>query len=163
LWYFLALIIATFQAPDIRIDDAALDSWKHSELANAEALLTAAVNKSRNPSHHALASRALVRARLQQWDAAIADATEVFVALLLRTLVLTLVGIKSIKIQPSTIGYIAKSVALVRNGERYRALRVCDIAFARSHDHSSHVGFLLLIKVRVPCTRAWLPSDLHIV
>jgi hypothetical protein len=72
----------TFQDPDIRIDDAALHSWKHNQLVNAETLLTAEIHESRNPIHHALASRALVRARLRQWDAAITDATEVCVALL---------------------------------------------------------------------------------
>jgi hypothetical protein len=123
-------------------------SWKHNQLAKAEALLTAAIRESRNPSHHALASRALVRARLRQWDAAIADATEVFVALLSHAL--SLIYIKSIKIQPSVIGYIAKSVALVGNGEKHKAYRTCDIAFERFH--STHVTFLLLIKVCIPCT-----------
>jgi len=83
----LSCLQPTFQEPDIRIDATVLDSWKRSQLANAETLLTAAVNKS--PTHHALASRALIRARLRQWDAALADATQVFVALLSRTLVLT--------------------------------------------------------------------------
>ena len=69
----------TFQEPDIRIDDAALHSWEHDQLANAEVLLTTAIHESRNQTHPALASRALVRARLRQWDAAIADATEVTV------------------------------------------------------------------------------------
>jgi WD40 repeat protein len=72
----------TFQAPDIPIDDAALHSWKCNQLANAEALLTAAIHEPQNPSHYALAGRALVRARLRQWDPAIADATQVFVILL---------------------------------------------------------------------------------
>ena len=77
----MSRLYPTFQEPDIRIDDAALHSWKHNQLANAQALLTATIHGSPNPSHHALASRALVRARLRQWDAAIADATEVFIAL----------------------------------------------------------------------------------
>ena len=62
------------------IDDATLHCWKHNQLGNAEALLTAAIHESRNPTYHALACRALVRAHLRQWDAAIADATEVFLA-----------------------------------------------------------------------------------
>ena len=149
----------TFQEPDIQIDDAALHSWRHAQLANvAEASLTAAIHESQSPSHHALARRALVRARLRQWDTAIADATEVFLALL--SPAATLNYIKSIKIQPSVIGYIAKSVALVGNGERHKAYRACDIAFERFH--STHVTFLLLIKVRVLCARAWLPSAAHI-
>jgi len=126
---------------------------------NAESLLTAAVNKSPNPTHHALASRALVRARLRQSDAAIADATQVLVTLLSFSLMLTLTYAKSIEVEPSIIGYIAKSVALIGTGEKYKAYRACDIAFA--HSHSCHVNFLLLIKVRVPRVRAWLPSDPH--
>ena len=81
----------TYQEPDIRIDDAALDYWEHNQLANAETLLTSAVNASLYPSYHALASRALVRARLQLWDAAIADATQVLVALLSCMLMPTLI------------------------------------------------------------------------
>ena len=133
----------TFQEPDIRIDDAALHSWQHNELANAESLLIAAIRESRNPSHHALASRALVRARLRHCDAAIVDATEVFAALLSHAL--SLICVESIKIQPSIIGYIAKSIALVSHGEKHKAYRTCDIAFERFH--STHGTFLLLIKV----------------
>ena len=143
----------TFQEPDIQIDDTILDLWRHDQFANAEALLNAAIHGPRIRSH-ALASRALIRARLRQWDAAIADTTAVCVAPLSHAL--SLIYIKSIKIQPSVIGYIAKSVALVGNGEKHKAYRACDIAFERFH--STHVTFLLLIKVCVPCTRAWLPS-----
>ena len=144
----------TFREPDIQIDDAALHSWRHNQLANAEASLTAAIHDSRNPSHHALASRALVRTRLRQWDAAIADATQVCLVLLSRAM--SLICIKSIKIQPSVIGYIAKSVALVGNGEKHKAYRACDIAFERFH--SAHVTFLLLIKVCIPCMPFGCPS-----
>jgi WD40 repeat protein len=154
----LSSLHPTFQEPDVQIDVAALHSWKHNQLANAESLLTAAIPESRNTSHHILASRALVRARLKQWDAAIADATEVIVTLLSR--VLLLIYTKSIKSQPSVIGYIAKCVAHVGNGDKHKAYRACDIAFERFH--STHVTFLLLIKVCVPCTRAWLPSAAHI-
>ena len=88
-----------------------------------------------------------MRACLQQWDAAIADATQVFVALLSHALLL--IYIKSIKIKPSVIGYVAKSVALVGKGEKYKAYRMCDIAFERFH--TTYVTFLLLIKVCIPC------------
>ena len=141
----LSRLHPTFQGPDIQIDDAALDSWKHDQLENAEALLTAAIPESRNPIPHVLASRALVRARLRRWDAALADAEEVVVALFSHTLTLMLIFTKAIKIQPSVIGYIAKSVALVGNGESQKGYRACDIAFECFH--SSHVTFLLLIKV----------------
>ena len=143
----MSRIHPTFQEPDIQIDVAALHSWKHDQLANTEAILTASIHDSRNPSHHTLACRALVRARLRQWDAAITDATQVFVALLPHAL--SLIYIKSIKIEPSVIGYIAKSVALVGNSEKHKAYRSCDITFERFP--STHVTFLLLIKVYIPC------------
>ena len=58
---------------------------------------------------------------------------------------LTLVYTKALEIEPSLIAYIAKSLAHVGNGERDNGYRACDIAFERFH--SSHVTFLLLIKV----------------
>ena len=67
----------TFQEPELDIDSAALGAWSRGQLADAEVLLSAAIPTS----HHALASRALVRARLQQLDAALIDAEEVLVAL----------------------------------------------------------------------------------
>ncbi|KAI9567960.1 hypothetical protein HD554DRAFT_853796 [Boletus coccyginus] len=110
----------TFQEPDLQINDAALDLWKQDQLTDAQALLTTAITAS-DTNHHVLACRALVWARLQEWDTAIADAE-----------------------MPSVVGYIAKSIALVGKGERHKAYRACDIAF--EHFHSSHVTFLLLIK-----------------
>ncbi|KAF8546583.1 WD40 repeat-like protein [Imleria badia] len=87
----------TFQEPNIQIDDAALDSWKHDQLENAEAILTAA---------------------------ALVDAEKV------------------IEIQPSVFTLIAKNIAHVGKGERYKGYWACDIAF--EHFHSSHVTFLLV-------------------
>ena len=133
------------------IDDAALNSWKFNQLADAEASLTEAICNTQSPSHHALAGRALVRARLLQWDQAIADATEVSLYLLSHALIL--IQIKSIKIEPSAIGCIAKSMALAGKGEKYKAYRACDVAFERFH--STHVTFLLLVKVCIPCA-SWL-------
>ena len=120
--------------------------WEHHQLENVEASLTASINwQSENPSHHVLASRALVRTRLQRWDAALLDAETVFFTLFTRTLTLTLVYTKALEIEPSLIAYIAKSLAHVGNGEKDKGYRACDIAFERFH--SSHVTFLLLIKV----------------
>ena len=72
-------------------------------------------------------------------------------------LMLTLICAKSVNIQPSTIGYIAKSVALVGNGEKHKAYRACDITFGLAR--SSQIRFSLLIKVCIPCTLARLRSD----
>ncbi|KAF8556431.1 TPR-like protein [Imleria badia] len=129
---------------DFRIDDATLDSWKQVQLASTDALLTAAIHDPQNPPHPILASRALVRARLQQWDAALVDAETVFVALLSHVLTLTVTYAKAINIQPSVIGYIAKSIAHVGMGEIHKAYQACDIAF--EHFHSSHGTFILLVK-----------------
>jgi hypothetical protein len=122
-----------------------LHAWKHDQLEIANALLTAAIPDPRNLNHHVLASRALVRARLRHWDTALVDAKEVLAALFSHTLTLTSIYAKAINIQPSVMGYIAQSVALVGNGERHKGYRACDIAFERFH--SSHVTFLLLVKV----------------
>lgn len=71
-----------FQEPEIHIDSAVLDAWQHDQLINAEALLTAAIPASKVTADHVLASRALIRARLRQWDAALVDAEKVdFVSL----------------------------------------------------------------------------------
>ena len=113
---------------------------------DTEASLTKAIHNSQSQTHHALTSRALVRARLLQWDQAITDATEVFLHLLSHALIL--IQIKSIKIEPSVIGYIAKSVALAGKGEKHKAYWACNIAFERFH--STHVTFFLLVKVCIP-------------
>ena len=73
----LGRLYPTFQEPDIRVDNAALDSWKRDQLTDTEALLTTTIATSQSSGHHALASRAIVRARLQQWDVAIEDAEKV--------------------------------------------------------------------------------------
>ena len=124
--------------------------WKRGQLADAETFLTAAIPLSQNPSHHVFASRALVRARLRQWNEAIADAEEVLSAQFLHKLTLTLIHTKSIAVQPSVMGYIAKSVSLIGQKDKLAAYRACDVAF--EHLHSTHVGFLLLVKVCIPHT-----------
>ena len=63
---------------DIQID-AALDMWKHDQLADVETLLSAVISLSQNPSHHVLPIRALVGTRLRQLDGAVADAKEVLI------------------------------------------------------------------------------------
>ena len=108
-------------------------------------LLTTAITESHNPNHHVLASRALVRARLRQWEAALADAEQVLVALFSHILTLTSIYTKAIGIQPSVIGYIARSLALVGNGERDKGYCACDIA--SEIVPSSHATFLLLVRV----------------
>ena len=66
-----------YKDPDICIENAALDAWKNGQLTDAETLLTAAIPRSTGTAHYVLASRALVRACMRQWDAALVDAEEV--------------------------------------------------------------------------------------
>ncbi|KAH0838774.1 hypothetical protein J3R83DRAFT_7149 [Lanmaoa asiatica] len=54
---------------------------------------------------------------------------------------------KSIKVRPSVIGYIAKSVALIGGGKKQEGCRVCDLAFR--HCHQNDVDLLLLTKAVV--------------
>jgi len=133
----------------MQIDNAALDCWTHNQLLDAEVSLATATLLSQ----HVLASRALVRARMERWDEAAADAEEVFADQFPCIPTLMLIYTKSIAIQPSVMGYVAKSVSLVGKGKKHEAYRVCDIAF--EHLHSTHVSFLLLIKVSI--TGTWSP------
>ena len=89
----------TLQEPDIQINDSddVFSSWKHDQLATAEALLT---SESSNPSHHLLINRALVRARLEEWDAALIDAETVFILLIPHVMIPT-----SISLRPSTCNH----------------------------------------------------------
>ncbi|KAN0094879.1 hypothetical protein V8E55_003166 [Tylopilus felleus] len=122
----LSVLQPTLQEPDIQINHTTLDAWKHNQLEDADALLITAIHESQNQSHGLLAARALIRARLQHWDDALADANAV------------------IEIQPSVIAYIAKGLAHVGKGEKSMAYRARDIAF--EHFHSSHVTLILLTK-----------------
>ena len=81
--------IFVLQEPELDIDSVALNAWKRGQLANAEALLSAAMPTWKN-RHHVLASRALVLARLGQCEAALVDAIEVHVASFSHTRMLTL-------------------------------------------------------------------------
>ncbi|KAF8439723.1 hypothetical protein L210DRAFT_3504191 [Boletus edulis BED1] len=138
----LSTLDPRFPEPELRIDVTVLDLWKQDQLTKTETLLTAAIAASPHTTHDVLASHALVHARLREWDAALVAAKKVLVDLFSHTL--TLIFTKAIKIRPSVVGYIAKSIALVGKGERNKGYRTCDIAFARSH--SSHLFFFLLIK-----------------
>ncbi|KAF8548191.1 hypothetical protein OG21DRAFT_1489599 [Imleria badia] len=127
--------------PFIDITDTTFDSWKQAQLSDAEVSLTVT---SGHKNRHALAIRALVRAHMRLWDLAIDDAEKVGLHLLSRTLILIPCNPKSINIRPSTIGYIAKSVALIGNGQKEDGLRVFDLAFR--HCPPTYVDLLLLIK-----------------
>lgn len=122
-----------------------LDSWKQGQFVKTEALLTEDID-SGNPSHRALAHRALIRARLRQWDAANDDAEKVISAAFpLQAYTNSNSYPKSINIHLSVIGFIAKGIALVGEGKKQEGYRACDLAF--KHCRSDRVDILLAIKV----------------
>ncbi|KAF8546305.1 hypothetical protein OG21DRAFT_1176634 [Imleria badia] len=122
--------LSSFSGPFIHVGGAVLDSWRQGRLVETDALLTEDID-SENPSLRTLPHRALIRARLQQWDAANDDAE------------------KSINIRPSAIGLIAKGVALVGEGKKQEAYRACDLVF--KYCDSDRVDILLAIKAVVVC------------
>ena len=130
-------------------DTSTFDSWKQDRLPDTEASLTEIITHSTRPSHDAFANRALVRAHLRQWDVAIDDAKRVGSYFFPCPCTHSDYS-KSLKIQPSVIGYVAKSVALVGGGQKKEGLRVFDLAFKHCcHPHG--VDLLLVIKVHVSC------------
>ncbi|KAH0831287.1 hypothetical protein J3R83DRAFT_13923 [Lanmaoa asiatica] len=76
------------------IDDAARKAWKKDKLDDAEEILSKQLIHRMGSDHSAFANRALVRARLHHWDAALRDAET------------------SIDIQPSVTAHVAKGFAL---------------------------------------------------
>lgn len=134
------------QEPRIEIGDTVLKLWKHDQLEDAEASLTAVIVASQNLSEHVLASRALIRARLRKWDAALLDAGKVCARVTLRIYPdAEINSTKAIRSQPSVMAYVAKGIAHVGKGERHEGYGTCDIAL--EYFDSSHVTFVLLIKV----------------
>ena len=123
----------TFQEPVIQVDDEALDSWKQDQLTDADALLTAAIYEPRNPSPHVLASRALVRVRLKQWDAALVDAETVLVTFFLYSLRITNANV--VIIRPSK--FSRPSLATSRRVSRLSAKAKGTRATGHATSHSS--------------------------
>ena len=73
---------------------------------------------------------------------------------------LTFIYTKSIKITPSVISYMEKSVALVGKGRKHDGYQEYDVTFKRFH--VAHPTFIPLIKVCISCARTWFPiSYLH--
>ncbi|KAG9318946.1 hypothetical protein JVU11DRAFT_1061 [Chiua virens] len=105
------------------------DLWMQDQWMNAEIAITEEIGRlssSSSSNHYALANRALIRTRLQDWNSAHNDAQQ------------------SLKVQPSVVGYIAKAMACVGKGESQAGIRTLDLAFMH---HSREEGsFLLLVR-----------------
>ena len=135
--------------PLLHVSNAVFKLWIRDDLTGAAATLTEEIARASDDTHQELASRALIRARSQDWRAAIDDATEVTLYQLIRVLVLTTVPSQSIKIQRSTMGHIAMAIARIGSGEREAGFREFNFAFERCDPQ--YIDFLLLIKACVLC------------
>ena len=113
--------------------------WKE-----AETVITEEMSDSSNRSNNSLANRALVRARLQDWSGAYDDAQQVRFRRVLHILVFS--RAKSLKVQPSVDGYIAKAIARIGQGESQAGIRAFDLTFL--HCSLKEIPFLFLIRVR---------------
>ena len=60
--------------PLMQVSDAALKSWTLCDPTETESILSKEIAQCSDPSHHALAARSLIRARLREWRTAIEDA-----------------------------------------------------------------------------------------
>ncbi|KAF8545917.1 hypothetical protein OG21DRAFT_1310657 [Imleria badia] len=72
-----AVCLQTIRDTSIRltdIDDAAREAWKEDRLDDAEEILSRQLNCHMSSDHSVFANRALIRARLHHWDAALRDA-----------------------------------------------------------------------------------------
>ncbi|KAF8551893.1 hypothetical protein OG21DRAFT_217664 [Imleria badia] len=115
--------------PFIDVTIAVFDSWQRDQLADSDASLSEILSNYLYKNHLTLANRTLS-------------------SLLSHTLMLIMnPPHKPIKICPSVIGYIAKSLALIGGGGKREGCQVFDLAFR--HCDRTDVDLLLLIKAVV--------------
>ncbi|KIK14694.1 hypothetical protein PISMIDRAFT_17106 [Pisolithus microcarpus 441] len=107
----------------------ALECWTQNDPTNTEKLLTKEITSTSSPNHYLLADRALIRAHLKHVALAIEDAQEASLLLHCPMYIFTHTYLKSLRVHPSPIGYIAMAVAQLAQGDREEALRVFDLAF----------------------------------
>ncbi|KAG1752319.1 WD40-repeat-containing domain protein [Suillus paluster] len=122
----------TYQAQDtdfkiLVISATARDACITGDLPTAEELLTKEIDAD-DKNYNSYANRSFIMARKLDWDHALCDA------------------IKSVSIQPSLIGYIAKVIALCGKQQVQDAVKAFDVAFAFTHADPKTTHFLFLIK-----------------
>ncbi|KAG0698231.1 WD40-repeat-containing domain protein [Suillus ampliporus] len=99
------------------------------DLSTAEGLLTQDISIDAN-NYTLYASRSFVMARKHHWDHALQDA------------------ITSVRIRPSSTGYISKGIALFGKGHVRDAIEAFDFASRFTDEDSKRFHFILLIKAR---------------
>jgi hypothetical protein len=120
--------------------------WMRDSSVSVDTLISAF--DPSNPSsdiHQVLAHNALVKVRSQIWSSAYEDANKAIFHSLIRVVMSTHAHVKSIVIRPSAMGYIAKALAQIGNGEPEKAMQVFDLAFRNCNPIESNL--LLLVKV----------------
>ncbi|KAH0825664.1 hypothetical protein J3R83DRAFT_11721 [Lanmaoa asiatica] len=141
-----AILDPTSRLPLMNVSEEAFRLWIKQDLHKAEEKLSREINPENSNHYVARANRALIRASLKQWDTAIADATQVASHLIspVAHVYSSVPGPKSLAIQRSIIGHIAKAVALVGRGEHELAFETFDLVFRDCS--ADETRFLLLIK-----------------
>lgn len=121
----IAVPIGYHDYHDYGASNEILRAWAQGDLVTAEMLLSEEITNTTSPSHHVLANRALIRARLRRVTLALTDVN------------------RSLQVQQSPIGYIANAVALLGQGNREGALRIFDLAFRVCEPRGSKLLSLL--------------------
>ncbi|KAG9309665.1 hypothetical protein JVU11DRAFT_10334 [Chiua virens] len=112
--------------PLMRVRETVLQSLIAGNPIETESVLSDEIAESSNPSHEALATRAIIRAHLGEWKTATEDAE------------------MSLKIKRSPIGQIAKSVGPAGIGQEEAALEEFDLTFHSCNPND--IELLLVIK-----------------
>ncbi|KAG9310789.1 hypothetical protein JVU11DRAFT_8639 [Chiua virens] len=92
------------------VNSAVYISWRRADLARAEEILSCEIERGSSPLHYHVANRALIRARLRQWDGALDDAQT------------------SLLVKPSLVALIAKGFSQSGKGCHQAATETLDAA-----------------------------------
>ena len=125
------------------------------KMDDAEEILSKQIVRRMGSDHCAYANRALVRARLHRWDAALRDAEMVSIVLFFHDIlkVIWLYG-QSIDIQPSVTAHVAKGFALFGQQKYASAVHTFNVAL-RECDVRDKV---LVSLVKVSCLSMYVSS-----
>lgn len=130
------------------IDDAVHEAWGKGKLEDAEELLSRQTIGRVDTDHSVLAKRALIQARLHEWDAALKCAEIVCPVFLLNSLTVISFHGQSINIQSSVIAHVARGFALFGKKEYASAVEAFNDAFRECN--MSDRTLVSLVKVSHP-------------
>ena len=133
------------------IDDTVHEVWEKGKLEDAEELLSRQTIGRVDTDHSVLAKRALIQARLHEWDTALKYAETVCLVFLLNGVTVISFHEQSIDIQPSVIAHVARGFALFGKKEYASAVEAFNDAFRECN--MSERALVSLAKVSHPSVR----------